>query len=262
MDTLKGIIYWETTKGIESLCAAIQDPNNPILSHILRCKGKPEPPKRRICNKKGNWKFKAYRFMNPNDATKREYFLLENIQNKGWNTRQKGHGLLVYHVNYKSDVVNVNDYPNNVEGKPRMAVVPADGWLMSSYKVGDERFINPETGTMYGNSDYYNNIAGDPFPGIQQVTDLKYEMNLPNYKWQIGDPEVKQAIVNVREDVSTGKILFDFVTDITNAIENTIVDINTNDNAIYTLDGRKLSNENCPLRKGIYIKNNKKFIIK
>lgn len=205
---------------------------------------------------------KAYRFMNPNDATKREYFLLENIQNKGWNTRQKGHGLLVYHVNYKSDVVNVNDYPNNVEGKPRMAIVPADGWLMSSYKVGDERFINPETGTMYGNSDYYNNIAGDPFPGIQQVTDLKYEMNLPNYKWQIGDPEVKQAIVNVREDVSTGKILFDFVTDITNAIENTIVDINTNDNAIYTLDGRKLSNDSSPLRKGIYIKNNKKFIIK
>jgi hypothetical protein len=63
MDTLKGIQYWETTAGIESLCAAIQDPNNPNLSHILRCKGKPEPPRRRICNKKGNWKFKAYRFM-------------------------------------------------------------------------------------------------------------------------------------------------------------------------------------------------------
>lgn len=60
MDTLKGIIYWETTAGIESLCAAIQDPNNPNLSHILRCKGKPE---RRISNKKGNWKFKAHRFM-------------------------------------------------------------------------------------------------------------------------------------------------------------------------------------------------------
>jgi hypothetical protein len=62
MDTLKGIIYWETTAGIETLCAAIQDPNNPSLSHILRCKGKPEPPRRRICNKKGNWKFKAHRF--------------------------------------------------------------------------------------------------------------------------------------------------------------------------------------------------------
>ena len=63
MDTLKGIIYWETTNGIESLCAAIQDPNNPSLSHILRCKGRPEPPMRRISNKKRNWKFKAYRFM-------------------------------------------------------------------------------------------------------------------------------------------------------------------------------------------------------
>jgi len=64
MDFLKGIMYWETTDGIESFCAAIQDPNNPSFSHILRCKGKPEPPRRRISNKKGNWKFKAYRFMN------------------------------------------------------------------------------------------------------------------------------------------------------------------------------------------------------
>ena len=63
MDTLKGFIFWETTSGIESLCAAIQDPNNPNLSHILRCKGKPEPPMRRICNKRSQWKFKAHRFM-------------------------------------------------------------------------------------------------------------------------------------------------------------------------------------------------------
>lgn len=206
---------------------------------------------------------KAYRFMNPNDATKREYFLMENIQNKGWNYYQKGHGLLVYHVNYKSDIVNVEDYPNNENGKPRMAIVPADGWLMSSYKVGDQNYINPETGKVYTNVDYYNNIAGDPFPGTHNVSELKYDMNLPNYKWQIGDPEVKQAIVNIRENTSNGKITFDFITDITNAIDRAIVNITQNDDAIYTIDGRKFNvNDPNQLPKGIYIKNNKKFIIR
>ena len=58
MDTLKGIIYWETVGGMESLCAAIQDPKTPDLSHILKCKGR----LRRVCNKRNQWKFKAHRF--------------------------------------------------------------------------------------------------------------------------------------------------------------------------------------------------------
>lgn len=61
MDTLKGIIYWETTAGIESLKLAVQDPNDPELSHILICKGKPER-ERRISNKRGSWTFKAHKF--------------------------------------------------------------------------------------------------------------------------------------------------------------------------------------------------------
>ena len=198
---------------------------------------------------------KAYRFINPNDKNKREYFLLENIQNKGWNAKQKGHGLLVYHVNYASDIVNVSDYPNNVAGKPRMAVVPADGWLLSSYKVGVD--INPKTGVEYTNAEYYNNIAGDPFPGINNVYDLRYDMNLPNYKWQIGDPEVKHALLNIKENAN-GEITFDFITDITDGISKTTIDLKAND-AIYTLDGRKINmNDHMQLNKGIYIKNNKK----
>ena len=64
MDTLKGIIYWETTGGIEYFCAAIQDPNNPNLSHILRCKGRPAPRTPRLVGRKrGSWSFKAHRFM-------------------------------------------------------------------------------------------------------------------------------------------------------------------------------------------------------
>ena len=61
MDTLKGIIYWETVGGIESLCAAIQDPKTPDLSHILKCKGR-HSKIWRVCNKRNQWKFKAHRF--------------------------------------------------------------------------------------------------------------------------------------------------------------------------------------------------------
>ena len=83
---------------------------------------------------------KAYRIKNDNDETNREYFIIENIQTKGWNTRQKGHGLLMYHVNYISDIFKLQgsngNSVNNSIGSPNMAVVPADGFLAASTNVG------------------------------------------------------------------------------------------------------------------------------
>lgn len=207
---------------------------------------------------------KAYRFMNPNDSTKREYMMIENIQNKGWNYYQKGHGLLVYHVNYASDIVGVSDYPNNVKGSPRMALVPADGLLLSAYNVNIPKIINPETGTSYTQKDYFNHHAGDPFPGSKGVTSLKYDMNLPNYKWYIGDTEVKQALLNIIEDTASGTITFDYITDITDGIYRTIAretDGKDGDHRIYTIDGRMV-NANMSLPKGIYIQGGRKFVVR
>ena len=78
----------------------------------------------------------------------------------------------------------------------------------------------------------------------------------------VEDPEVRQAILNIREDVTKGTVTFDFVTDITNAISNTIIDVNIDNDAIYTIDGRKINSDYSQLKKGIYIKNNKKFIVR
>ncbi len=207
---------------------------------------------------------KAFRFMNPNDNTKREYMMIENIQNEGWNYFQKGHGLLVYHVNYASDIVNASDYPNNVKGEPRMAVVPADSLLLSSYYVGIPSIINPETGTYYTSKDYYNHHAGDPFPGSHNVTSLKYDMGLPNYKWYNGDTEVKQALMNITEDTASGIITFDFITDITNGIDRAIAcerDDKDGDNRIFAIDGRVV-NASKSLPKGIYIQGGRKFVVR
>ena len=66
---------------------------------------------------------KAYRIMNDADQSGKEYYLIQNIQQKGWNTQQKGHGMLVYHVNYDESVFSLSSNKvNDVEGKPRMAV--------------------------------------------------------------------------------------------------------------------------------------------
>lgn len=74
----------------------------------------------------------VYKITNPND--KDEYFLLENIIQTDWYKGTSNKGLLVYKV-WDYDKVNMGDYPNNTPGKPRIAVVPADGLCMSSYKI-------------------------------------------------------------------------------------------------------------------------------
>lgn len=217
---------------------------------------------------------KAYRFINPNDPNKREHFMLENIQNEEWNEFQKGHGLLVYHVNY-GDFVNSSDHPNNTRGLPHMAVVPADGLLLSSYVL--DNHINPETNNYYTQNDYFRQHEGDPFPGSNNVTVLKYDMNLPNYKWQIGENEVKQSLSNIKEDTELGIITFDFIADIDQdsstplELENNFIldnidmsltnSTNVQKQNIYTIDGRMM-NSDIQLPKGVYIQGKRKFVVR
>ena len=202
---------------------------------------------------------KAYRIMNPNDNTKREYFMIENIQQKRWNSKQRGHGLLVYHVNYEYDVVSVSDFPNDKKGYPRMAIVPADGLVLSSYIFSD--LINPATNKPYTQAEYFAQLSGDPFPGINNVTTLNYSMELPNYLWYNGEKAVKPALENIQE-ADNGTILFDFISDVTDGISNIQLVSNPDDSRIYTIDGRLAGSSVESLPKGLYIINKKKVFIK
>ena len=122
----------------------------------------------------------AYRILNDNDPSGKEYFIVENIQNVGPNMRQKGHGLLAYHVWYDAKIF-ANNKANNVKGKPRMTVVPADGLLFAQYNVG--RVIN---GVKVTNADFYDQLAGDPFPGTSGVTEINDTLDLVNYRVYTG----------------------------------------------------------------------------
>ena len=64
MDTLEGLLYFETCKGIESWCLAVEDPKDKTKTKIFRCKGQEAgDPDRKFSKKRGGaWKFKAYKF--------------------------------------------------------------------------------------------------------------------------------------------------------------------------------------------------------
>lgn len=190
-------------------------------------------------------KGKAYRIYNDNDPSTKDYYIVQNIQAKRWNAGLKSHGLLMYHVNYEATAfILSSNSVNNVKGKPRMTVIPADGLLYSSYN-GDR-------------NKYKEDLKGDLFPGTKNVTKLTDANNLPNYApWTGGT--LDKPIYNISE--RDGKIYFDFLRKVsTDGIEQATYKDRPVDERIYTLDGRYVGTDDRVLEKGIYIRNHKKFV--
>lgn len=190
-------------------------------------------------------KGKAYRIYNDNDPSTKDYYIVQNIQAEHWNAGLKSHGLLMYHVNYEATAfILSSNSVNNVKGKPRMTVIPADGLLYSSYN-GDR-------------NKYKEDLKGDLFPGTKNVTELTDANNLPNYApWTGGT--LDKPIYNISE--RDGKIYFDFLRKVsTDGIEQATYKDRPVDERIYTLDGRYVGTDDRVLEKGIYIRNHKKFV--
>lgn len=179
----------------------------------------------------------GYKILNPNDES--EYFVTEVIENTGWNQHVPGHGLLVYHVCWPSDEVNLTQHPNNTAGKPGMAIVPADSILISSYNDN------------YTTRQYRNSHKGDPFPGTSKVTTLSAELNLPNFKWYNGDETVRQGLKNITEDTALGTIELDYWLDYASGIDEIKSTTSPND-VIFDLQGRQIP-AGTMLSKGLYI---------
>ena len=196
---------------------------------------------------------KAYRIMNTAQTNNLEYLMLENIQQTKLNAKQKGHGLLVYHVNYAKNVVADGDEPNNDPGKPRMTVVPADGFLMVMGMTED-----PVGSGKYTYNAYYNQLAGDPFPGTTAKTSLSDTDTLPNYAPWVGD-KWNRSLDNIVE--ANGVIDFDFISHNETAIA-VVKSNNSADAMFYTIDGRLAGNDKSQLPAGLYITGGRKVAIK
>ena len=199
----------------------------------------------------------AYRVLNDSDATAREYFIIENIQNIGHNRAQKGHGMLVVHVDYDPSRFSMaSNTVNNTKGHPRMTVVPADNRLFAQYNVGktiDGVYIN--------NKYFYDELSGDPFPGTSEVTALNDTTKHVNFQVYNG-LRLDKAFCDIAERAD-GVVTLKYITHFADhlvGIRDLRATIADEDDAIYTLDGRRMG-DSANLPNGIYVKRGKKIVI-
>lgn len=192
---------------------------------------------------------KAYKIFNTDNH---EYVLLQNVQRTGWNKYIYGHGLLAMRVNYNGETVNATDKPNMTQGSPRVTVLPADGLLLADTAT-----------TSAGLKEYRAQLAGDPYPGTSNVTQVD--------SWKMMDgTSLAKPLYNITETqtapTATGVdvdrvISFDFLKDFTTGINQAIREATTDDDRIYSIDGRYMGRDTNALPKGIYIRGGKKLVI-
>lgn len=199
---------------------------------------------------------KAYKIMNDAQPNGSEYYVVQNIQKTGWNSGQSGHGMLMYHVNYDPIKFSLaRNAPNNEKDKPRMTVIAADGLLNSSFKKG------VKTSQGITTKIYKEQLAGDPFPGTSNKTEINDGMAYVNYApWTGGT--LGKPIYNINE--VEGVVYFDFMEKIATTGVKTIRTTRQDEThrRIYSLDGRYMGDSERLLPKGIYIRNRQKFVVK
>lgn len=187
---------------------------------------------------------KAYRIANDNDATGNEYYILESIPNgqgTGWYRRMPGNGMLVTHVNYSASAFSNFSSPNNVKGAPRFTILPADGILMTSYRMGGS--VSDELSIT--NKEYSADHAGDTYPGTGSVTALT------DYKAYTGT--VDKPITDITQD--GWKVSFKFMGGTyVDGIGGVSVAAEHADGATYNLAGQRVGSG----YRGITIRNGKK----
>ena len=185
----------------------------------------------------------AYKIKGENN----EYLLLQNIQIGGWWTGVASvykTGMLVWRIDYNNEDVNLFDNPNNTLGKPKVMIVPADGYVISDYNHGD--------GKQWTDDQYKESLQGDPFPGATNKTELLSVV--------LNNSTLEKPIYNIKEE--NGVITFDYLDNISAIQLPSVDETNMTTKQIFSLDGRYLGNDASKLTKGIYIIGKKKVVIK
>ena len=185
----------------------------------------------------------AYKIKGENN----EYLLLQNIQIGGWWTGVAyvyKTGMLVWRIDYNNEDVNLFDNPNNTLGKPKVMIVPADGYVISDYNHGD--------GKQWTDDEYKSSLQGDPFPGKGNITQL--------LSVTLNNSTLEKPIYNIKEE--NGVITFDYLDNISAIQLPSVDETDMTTKQIFSLDGRYLGNDASKLTKGIYIIGKKKVVIK
>lgn len=217
----------------------------------------------------------AFRIYNDKDETGHEYYIVENVQNNGWNKNLFGNGLMVTHVDYLSSQFSLGGCKvNNTEGHPRMHVMAADGMFVPEYFLGstiEDSYItflkehNADLVAKYGGQvfsieDYKAEAAGDLFPGTSNATSLTDDSQ-PMKAWTYNGETMGKPITDITNDTEKGIVSFKFMGggEPVDGINEVTVN-KTTDSHIYSISGTYMGNDINSLPKGIYIRNGKKVI--
>lgn len=215
---------------------------------------------------------KAYKIINDNDPSGNEYYIVENVQQQGWNRYMFGHGMLVYHIDYRADRFSLGGCKVNSElGHPRMTLIAADGTFIPEYFIdmniteSDDDFLKSWNkplydkygGQTFSNSMYIAEAAGDPYPGTSGNTQLTDDSQPKS--WVYTGQGMSKAITAISEDTENKTVSFKFMNGGV-GIDKTEDNTRSNDTAIFSISGIRMGNSTKNLPRGIYIRNGRIFI--
>lgn len=196
----------------------------------------------------------AYKIVNNADGNGNDFIVMESVAKRGLNSFANGSGLLVYHVAYPYQKMSMTDSPNNIEGRPSIAVVPASGTFLNIALCGTDK--------QYTRAQWKESMAGAVFPGLANVTLLTSDMGLPNFLFYQGDDgtlPVGFSLHNITE--TDAGISFDVKVSGPDGILPIIPSATETSHDCYDLLGRRLSNSST-YNRGLYIDRNtgKKYL--
>lgn len=180
------------------------------------------------------------------DRAKGEFLLLQNIRNEGWYKYLPGYGMLVWRIDYADkDAVNLDDFPNNTAGVPRVMIVPADGLVINQMNCGDN-------GT-YSWDEYDASLANDPFPAYnigEGGSDIN-SLTTVKFNWST---MTTRPIYNIVKHEDTGIVTFDYLKDFssTGILNHITYKKKEIAEKFYDLEGHQIT---YPKKGNIYIDN-------
>ncbi len=195
--------------------------------------------------------------------TDSEYFLLENRQWTGWDACSPGRGLVITHVDFDGSVWRGNSVNIN-EKHLRYDLVHADNLDYEQWHdVITERKWDAWTDMDIAMHSHY--LATSPYPWQtdsttfvnREFTDTSTPAAVTFYKNADGERLLSKSISNISM-TPDGLISFDFLGNVLAAITEIKTPRYGNSESIYDLQGRRVENP----RRGIYIRNGKKLMIR
>ena len=135
----------------------------------------------------------AYRVSVPNRDN--EYFIIENRQQKSWDSYLPGHGLLVWHIDENQKLWDLNQ-PNNDTSHPCVDIVEADRRSTANGDGGDS-FPGTNNVTSFSFNGWYDrNVFGLAYVDETVDSDVRFLLSGGNYK--LDNPQVSVSDIRGR----------------------------------------------------------------